>query len=488
MRTWFSTRPLLSRVAALLLALLVVAAFAVPAEAYVLTHKRRPKRWTSYEFQTNFLIFYRETARAAEGDWMQGPVIDFRFDEVASLGKVELYYGQFSFFPRDDDGVIAYARTENNGLWKTGVDIVMNPDREWQPDVNGVEVLPPPDHFSIRSVLRHEFGHAAGVGHSQDPNANMYFSFQPRERRGINRNDTLGLSYYYDTNFDEERPRAKGDPNYKYYAGSGYLTGTAQEDARVVYYAGGWDEWQRVVIPNASGGFLSWIGGKKGAKILVPYEGQCITRIYTKAYNRGDVEVRLDGILRATVSEQGDGVQRRAKRTFCANSTDKHTIEFRKLCDSSECFMDADAFIVDETTTAIAQVSAAGELNEGIAYQQDHEAVEYIGNWGTFDAEEASNGSLSFTENQWDAVSFSFEGKQVEWCYSRASNRGKAGIMIDSEEIGTIDLYSSKIERNQCWVSPELEPGLHHLYVVAKGEKHKDSSSTLIDVDHFIVH
>ncbi len=59
--------------------------------------------------------------------------------------------------------------------------------------------------------------------------------------------------------------------------------------------------------------------------------------------------------------------------------------------------------------------------------------------------------------------------------------------MIHGESVETIDLYGEGVKRNQCWVSPELEPGLHHLHVAAMGKKHKDSSGMLIDVDHFIV-
>ena len=64
--------------------------------------------------------------------------------------------------------------------------------------------------------------------------------------------------------------------------------------------------------------------------------------------------------------------------------------------------------------------------------------------------------------------------------------------MIHGESVETIDLYSEGVKRNQCWVSPELEPELeskvHYIHIAATGEKNEDSSGTLIDVDHFIVH
>ena len=183
MRTLFSTRPLLSRVAALLLALLVVAVFVVPTQAYVLSVKRWPTPVTTYSFRSNFPNDWKSTARAADADWNQGPGYQFRFDEVSSNGKVEIYYGKFSFFPRDDD-VIAYASTSDDGLWKTGVKVVVEPDRTWFKDDSYLGLVQPPaGQYSLRSVLRHELGHSLGLGHSQDSAANMFWKFNTREIR-----------------------------------------------------------------------------------------------------------------------------------------------------------------------------------------------------------------------------------------------------------------------------------------------------------------
>ena len=278
---------------------------------------------------------------------------------------------------------------------------------------------------------------------------------------------------------------ANGLAEYNYWVPPGYTDGTPQENSAHVYYAGGWDLWRHVYENGTSGGYHAYVGNKSGAKILVPYEGRCITRVYTAASNRGVVEWRLDGVVRGTYDERAVNIHRQMRREFCASAHGKHTIEFKIITND---ILDADQFLVDRTfAVAAAQVGAAGQSESGVTYQENDEAVHYVGDWHSFAAEDASNGSLSFTQNQWDAVVFSFEGTGVEWCYSKAPNRGKASILIDGEDGGVVDLYSSEVERNQCWVSPELEPGLHHLHIAAMGEKHKDSSGMLIDVDHFIV-
>ena len=240
-------------------------------------------------------------------------------------------------------------------------------------------------------------------------------------------------------------------------------------------------------------GSLMWVGNKYGARVVVPFEGRCITRVYSKAPNRGNVEVRIDpvfdGPVNQTYSEYSPTVIRRVQRQFCAGSSGKHVIEFRTICSAPDCFFDVDEFFVDTFyAVAAAQVQAADQSGKGTIYQEDHEAVTYIGDWKSFKAEDASNGSLSFTENQRASFNISFEGSQVEYCYANASNRGKASILIDGEYVETIDLYGSETERNQCWVSPELEQGVHYLHVAATGEKNENSSGTLIDLDHFIVH
>ncbi len=248
---------------------------------------------------------------------------------------------------------------------------------------------------------------------------------------------------------------------------------------------------------DASGGRIALIGGKPGAKVVFPYSGRCVRRVYTAAHNRGVVEVRLDGVIVDTYNERRDGVWRQSTKDFCAGSSGQHTFEVKMTTPGNDRFIDVDRFDIDPTTAvAVAQVKAAGESGEGTIYQQDHEAIDYIGDWRTFEAEDASSGALAFTENQWDGVIFRFEGTQVEWCYSKALNRGEAAILIDgdnpnnaeSEQPVKVDLYGGKIERNQCWTSPKLELGEHYIHIVATGEKHAGSSGTLVDVDHFIVH
>ncbi len=492
MRTWFSTRPLLSRVAAVLLAFVVAAVLVIPAEAYTPAIKRWPRPATTYSFRDNFPGGYRSTARQAEADWVRGPGPDFRFDEVSSNGNVQLYYGKFTF-PRVPDDVLGYTDPKSNGLWMTGANIVISPDFNWFSDDTELGLVEPAfNQYALRTHLGHELGHALGIGHGSDRYARMYYLLKPGKTSSVNTNDTIVIDYLYNTNFDGERPEYSGLPEWKYYP-LGHISGSAQEGHGSITYAGGWDRWEGKVSPRASGAALILIANKPGAKILVPYQGRCITRVYSASRNRGDVEVRIDGSYKETYSERIDSTHWQAEKNFCASYNGQHTIEFKTSCTRADCYFDSDRYYTTSSAAvAAAEVKGASQSSEGTTYQQDHDVVNYIGNWKTFEAEDASNGKLAFTENRWDAVNFAFKGTQVEYCYSKAFNRGKASILIDGEPVDTIDLYSNEVERNQCWVSPELKPDLgrevHYIHIAATGEKHENSSGTLIDVDHFIVH
>ncbi len=184
MRTWFSTRPLLSRVAALLLALVIVAAFVIPVEAYALTVKRWPTPRATYSFATFFPDDRKATVREAARDWSEGavnwggPDYTFQYTEVGSSSDVGIFFGEFSpVLPDIEDGTLAYAVSTTYGpFWKSKENIVINSEEPWANDATPAGVAPgPANTYSLRSVVRHELGHAAGVGHSQDSSANMWY-------------------------------------------------------------------------------------------------------------------------------------------------------------------------------------------------------------------------------------------------------------------------------------------------------------------------
>ncbi|MFA6034851.1 MAG: matrixin family metalloprotease, partial [Myxococcota bacterium] len=93
----------------------------------------------------------------------------------------------------------ALAITTNVFYDKTGEvvksDIEVNgEDYEWK-----VVEGPDKDHMDIQNTMTHEAGHVLGLGHSDDPNAVMYYSVKPGEtsKRVLAQDDIDGVCAIY---------------------------------------------------------------------------------------------------------------------------------------------------------------------------------------------------------------------------------------------------------------------------------------------------
>jgi hypothetical protein len=196
------------------------------------------------------------------------------------------------------------------------------------------------------------------------------------------------------------------------------------------------------------------------------FTGSRITRVYTLAANRGVSHVYIDGVLKAGLSDWAQTPRWQVARTWEV-PYGTHTIEVRHS--GAAGYIDLDALVVD--------ISAVGN---GLYDNQYATPCAYIGNWthatGWADAYAQS---LSWSNNAESAFKCTFSGDTVTYYFTKASNRGMAGIVIDGVNWGDLDLYSPTTIWQERKVYTDLGSGVHTLHVAVTGQP----SGTYVDLD-----
>ena len=233
-----------------------------------------------------------------------------------------------------------------------------------------------------------------------------------------------------------------------------------------VTYNGSWthaSNW-----PRAYSGTVSYVN-QYNAKVALTFNGRYITRVYTTASNRGNSRVYIDGAQKTNAATDNTSNSRwQVARTWDTGSSGQHTIEVY----NNGGYIDADAFIVDIPTVTNGN------------FDNTHSQFKYIGNWTHGSGwSTAYNGTLSWSKNTEDAVTFTFTGDNISYFFTKTWNRGKVAVTIDGVDKGLIDLYSFSSAWKQVVTWSGLGSGVHTIHLAVSGQKHPDSTDYYIDVD-----
>jgi len=124
------------------------------------------------------------------------------------------------------------------------------------------------------------------------------------------------------------------------------VTGVFDDVNDEVQYSGLWTQGS---FPDAAGGTVSF-SNDPGAAARLSFEGSEITYVYSRAFNRGIAEVKVDGISRGDIDLYSPRIIWQARTAFRDLMPGKHTFELivsgRKHAAASDRYVDLDALIV----------------------------------------------------------------------------------------------------------------------------------------------
>ena len=121
------------------------------------------------------------------------------------------------------------------------------------------------------------------------------------------------------------------------------------------------------------------------------------------------------------------------------------------------------------------------------AYDDTAPQIRFGAGWTRdFAFREPLHGSVSYSNQPGTGFRVAFRGTAITWVYTKAANRGVAGVTIDGVHRGEVDLYSPQT----LWQHPtrfEVPPGEHWLEVRILPGMNAASVDRFIDVDALIV-
>jgi photosystem II stability/assembly factor-like uncharacterized protein len=119
-------------------------------------------------------------------------------------------------------------------------------------------------------------------------------------------------------------------------------------------------------------------------------------------------------------------------------------------------------------------------------YENTSEFISYYQSWLVQKDENASTGSLSFSNNIKDIAALRFTGTGVAWIGTKSVDQGIAEVFIDGVSMGKVDQYANQTKYLETLYSIEhLSFGNHNIVLVVTGQKNVASQGYYTVIDAF---
>ncbi|HMN15756.1 MAG TPA: matrixin family metalloprotease, partial [Bellilinea sp.] len=206
------------------------------------------------------------------------------------------------------------------GLYRTSFVITVNTgcsNIQWYTGTG----TPPMGTYDLRTVLRHEFGHAVGLDHVQGaPTQLMYPSTLQQEVKQIAADDQNGVAFLYNPNSGIRLTSAAS-----YWTGATYDNNYTPVGYKGANWTGG------SPFPRALFQTQSW-SNQTGASSWFAFFGERITWVFAKAFNRGWQDIYIDGsYVDSILTYDNADILWQVHKTWDMATPGYHVIEIRGL-------------------------------------------------------------------------------------------------------------------------------------------------------------
>jgi cell wall-associated NlpC family hydrolase len=258
-----------------------------------------------------------------------------------------------------------------------------------------------------------------------------------------------------------------------------------EESHPALSYAGSWTSG---TSSAASGGGYRY-SYSAGATLTMHFRGTSVALIGPMGPSYGRIEIWLDGVKVATVSQYATTYQhQRVVWSVSGLTNADHTLVVRvtgtKDAASSGTIFVFDAFDIDGTIAT----GPSWLLNNRASHEEKDSRTFREGRWTAAQTTAASGGSLLYTGTVGSTFTIHFAGSRVAWIGPRFTNYGRAAIYLDGIYQTTVSQYGpSAVHRQVIWSAEGLSAGRHTLTIKVLGQKDAVSRGTVIAVDGFTV-
>lgn len=349
------------------------------------------------------------------------------------------------------------------GALRTSADIVINTNQ--LPNMySGLSSAVTSNRPDFLTIMRHEFGHFIGLGHTMLSPSNIMYPNPPSGiRLPIDSDARNGVEYIYNV-LSSYMPEGPG-PN-------GYISGGSglnqESSPQVVYRSNGWTPYG---WSFASGGSIMQ-SSQTYATVEYWVQGGDVSHIYSLAPGRGVVDVSIDGVYVDYYNAQYQDSRAQVAKTWTVSTNKPHLV---RLVQSSGK-IDIDAVVVNESwasNTALQDVTGSNST------------VKLYGSWPLEYYASAYDGTLVSTNVLYNQAIIKCYCSGLIYMYTGAPGRGIADIFVDGVRVDQVDGYygSGNTWQNTRSIWMPSGWGYHTINIVRTGFKNPSSSGYKIDVD-----
>jgi subtilisin family serine protease len=246
---------------------------------------------------------------------------------------------------------------------------------------------------------------------------------------------------------------------------------TATSD-RVEETAGTFDGWYPFTDPAADGG--TWMTtGVRGSTSRFTFTGEQVEWVTRAGPRQGIAAVSVDGVGRGTYDLFSDEASRLTYTFDGLSPSGSHTLEITvtgRRNDASKAWgVVVDGFRVGGETV------------------QEWARDVWFGGWKGSSSDAATGGRYRSSGSAGATASFTFTGTGVDWLTTTGPGWGRARVLVDDVDQGTVDLYATSATWQTAKTYDGLGPGRHTITIEVLGTKDSTATSANVAVDGFVV-